>query len=101
MYANKEKGKISPITGPMCPEGSRKFRFLDYVLMAQNGGKVVSLTHRAFLTPRKYSWFSYLLEADHEKNTTPSGIEPPTFGFVAQHLNHCATVVSCEMYAGG
>ena len=24
---------------------------------------------------------------------TPSGIEPVTFQFVAQHLNHCATVV--------
>ena len=23
----------------------------------------------------------------------PSGIEPATFQFVAQHLNHCATVV--------
>jgi len=24
---------------------------------------------------------------------TPSGIEPTTFRFVAQHLNHCATAV--------
>jgi len=24
---------------------------------------------------------------------TPSGIEPATFRFMAQHLNHCATVV--------
>ena len=24
---------------------------------------------------------------------TPSGIEPATFQFVAQHLNHCATAV--------
>ena len=24
---------------------------------------------------------------------TPSGIEPSTFRFVAQHLNHCATAV--------
>jgi hypothetical protein len=24
---------------------------------------------------------------------TPSGIQPATFQFVAQHLNHCATVV--------
>jgi len=24
---------------------------------------------------------------------TPAGIEPPTFQFVAQHINHCATVV--------
>ena len=25
---------------------------------------------------------------------TPSGIEPATFRFVAQHLNHCATAVT-------
>jgi len=25
---------------------------------------------------------------------TPAGIEPATFRFVAQHLNHCATTVS-------
>jgi len=24
---------------------------------------------------------------------TPAGIEPPTFRFVARHLNHCATAV--------
>jgi len=24
---------------------------------------------------------------------TPAGIEPATFGFVAQRLNHCATAV--------
>ena len=27
---------------------------------------------------------------------TPSGIEPATFRFVAQHLNHCATAVPTE-----
>jgi len=26
---------------------------------------------------------------------TPSGIEPATYRFVAQHLNHCATAVPC------
>ena len=25
---------------------------------------------------------------------TPAGIEPATFRFVAQHINHCATAVS-------
>ena len=28
------------------PEGSRKLRFPDFVTAAQDGGKVVSLTHR-------------------------------------------------------
>ena len=55
---------IGPITGPRCPEGSRKLRFPDYVTMAQDGGKVVSLTHRPLFTPRKYSWYSFLLEAE-------------------------------------
>jgi hypothetical protein len=27
---------------------------------------------------------------------TPSGIEPTTFRFVAQHLNHCATAGGFE-----
>jgi len=43
--------KISPITGPRCPEGSRKLRFPDYVTMTRVGGKVVSLTHRPLLPP--------------------------------------------------
>jgi len=55
---------ISPITGPRFPEGYRKLRFPDYVTMAQDGGKVVSLTHWPFFTPRKYSWYSFLLEAE-------------------------------------
>jgi len=25
---------------------------------------------------------------------TPAGVEPATFRFVAQHLNHCATAVT-------
>ena len=29
---------------------------------------------------------------------TPPGIEPATFRFVAQHLNHCATAVMSENY---
>ena len=34
------------------PEGSRKLRFPDYVTTAQDGGKVVSPTHRPPLPPR-------------------------------------------------
>jgi len=31
---------------------------------AHKGGKVVSLTHRPPLPPRKYSWYSFMLEAE-------------------------------------
>jgi len=33
------------------PEGSRKLRFPDFVTTAQDGGNVVSLTHRPPLPP--------------------------------------------------
>jgi len=47
---------------PEVPRGFQKLRFPDYVTVAQNGGKVVSLMHRPLFTPRKYSWYSFLLE---------------------------------------
>jgi len=36
---------------------------------AQDGGKVVSLTHRPPLPPRKYTWYSFLLEAESTPGT--------------------------------
>ena len=65
----------------------------------------------AAFTPRKYSWYSFLLEAESTpgpefdrkdfvsmKNPlTPPGIEPATFRFVAQHLNHGACKGSAEI----
>jgi len=46
------------------PRGFQEVRFPDYVTMAQDGPKVVSLTHRLLFTTRKYSWYSFLLEAE-------------------------------------
>ena len=46
------------------PEGSRKLRFPDYVTMAQDGGKVVILTHRPLLPPGNTPWYTFLLGAE-------------------------------------
>jgi len=100
------KGKAVPLQARRGPEGSRKLRFPDFVTMAQDGGRLSAL-RTVRLYPRKYSWYSFLLEAESTpgpkcdgkdimsmKNPlTPSGIQPATFRFVAQHLNHCATAV--------
>jgi len=45
------KGKSVPLQAWTGPEGSRKLRFPDFVTTAQDGGKVVSLTHRPPLPP--------------------------------------------------
>ena len=42
----KGKGKAVPLQAWSGPEGSRKLRFLDFMTTAQDGGKIVSLTHR-------------------------------------------------------
>ena len=49
------KGKVVPSQVWSGPEGSRKFP--DYMTTAQDGGKVVSPTHRP-------PWYSFLLETE-------------------------------------
>jgi hypothetical protein len=45
------KGKAVPLQAWSGPEGSRKLRFPDYMTTAQDGGKVVSPTHRPPVPP--------------------------------------------------
>ena len=45
------KGKAAPLQAWSGPEGSRKLRFPDFMTTAQDGGKVVNLTHRPPLPP--------------------------------------------------
>jgi len=48
---NYVKSKAFPLQTWSGPEGSRKLRFSDFMTTAQDGGKVVSLTHRPPLPP--------------------------------------------------
>ena len=45
------KGKAVPLQAWSGPEGSRKLRFQDFMTTAEDGGKVVSPTHRPPLPP--------------------------------------------------
>ena len=46
VYFSLHKGKAVPLQAWSGPEGSRKLRFPDYMTTAQDGGKVISFTHR-------------------------------------------------------
>ena len=47
----KKKVKAAPLQAWSGPEGSRNLRFPDFMTVAQDGGKGVSLTHRTPLPP--------------------------------------------------
>jgi hypothetical protein len=47
----KVKQSAAPLQAWNGPEGSRKLRFLHFMTTAQDGGQVVSLTHRPTLPP--------------------------------------------------
>jgi hypothetical protein len=55
LLKGKDKGKAVPLQAWSGPEGSRKLRFPDFMTTAQNS---------AAFTPRKYTWYSFLLEAE-------------------------------------
>ena len=48
-FAKLRKGKSVPLQAWSDPEGSRKLSFPDFMTTAQEGGKVVSPTHRPHL----------------------------------------------------
>ena len=47
----KGKGKAVPLQVWSGPEGSRKLRFPDFMTLAQDRGKLISLTHQPSLPP--------------------------------------------------
>jgi len=48
------KGKTIPVQAWTDPEGARRLRLPDF--------KTISPTHQKPIPPRKYSWYSFLLE---------------------------------------
>jgi len=51
---HKKKGckrKSVPLQAESDPEGCRKLRFPDFMTTAQDGGNIVSITHRPTLPP--------------------------------------------------
>jgi len=48
---NRTKSKAVTLQARRGPEGSRKLKLPDFVTTAQDGGKVVILTHRPPLPP--------------------------------------------------
>ena len=79
------KGKVIPITGLCGPEGSGRLRLQITRHSAQEGGKVVTLTHRPPLPPG-ISWYSFLEAESTPQNkfqASPLGIDPETYRLVA------------------
>jgi len=60
----KNKVKLSRYRPRWAKKVTGSLRFPDIMTTAQDDGKFVSLTHRPLFTPRKYSWYSFLLEAE-------------------------------------
>ena len=51
MHCKPVKDKAFPLQAWSGPEGSKKLKFPDFMTTAQDGGKVVSHTHRPSLLP--------------------------------------------------
>jgi len=51
IFYQQVKGKAVPLQAWSDPKGSRKLRVPGYMTTAQDGGKVVNLTHRPPLPP--------------------------------------------------
>jgi hypothetical protein len=55
---------LNPVTGLEWPRGFQEVKVPKFYDNGTGCGKVVSLTHRKPLPPGKYTWYSFLLEAE-------------------------------------
>jgi len=101
-YFLSSKGKAVPLQAWSGPEGSRKLRFQ---ISWQRHRMVVRLSAlcTGLIYPREillvlisvWGWVDprAIVRSEGFYVNEKAGIEPATFRFVAQHLNHCATAV--------
>ena len=64
MHTNYKILKSVPLQTWSGPECSRKLRFPDFMTTAQEGSKVCQPYAPVAFTPRKSSWYPFLLEAE-------------------------------------